>query len=135
MLATWGVDTDPHRLNQWLIAHQGYANGDLLTFAGLEPFGVHFTALLDCAEVAAPVARLIEEVQGGAGVLVCMDWEPGETLQPHWVFVTGLGAADGQIMDPWQLPGHEVVDLATYLAPGTLWNPTAAPAADTIASA
>jgi hypothetical protein len=119
MLATWGVDTDPHRLNQWLIANQGYANGDLLTFAALRLFGVHFVAYIDCADIAAPVARLIEEVQSGAGVLVCMDWEPGNNaLQPHWVYVTDLGEANGQIVDPWQLPGHEAVDLATYLAPG-----------------
>ncbi len=118
MLATWGVDTDPHRLNQWLIAHQGYANGDLMTFSALNPFGAHFAAYINCADTPAPAARLIEEVQGGAGVLVCMDWEPGETLQPHWVYVTGLGEADGQIVDPWQLPGHEWVDLTTYLAPG-----------------
>ena len=118
MLATWGVDTDPHRLNQWLIANQGYAVGDLLTFSALKPFGVYFAAYIDCADIAAPVARLIEEVQGGAGVLVCLDWEPGNALQPHWVYVTSLGEANGQIVDPWQLPGHEVVDLATYLAPG-----------------
>ncbi len=81
MLATWGVDTDPHRLNRWLIANQGYTNGDLLTFSALKPFGMHFSAHIDCADIAAPVARLIEEVQEGADVLVCMDWEPGNALE------------------------------------------------------
>jgi hypothetical protein len=118
MLANWGVDTDPHRLNQWLIANRGYANGNLLTFSALAHFGVHFIAYIKCATTPAPVARLIKEVQGGAGVLVCMDWQPGNALQPHWVYVTSLGTADGQIVDPWQLPGRERVTLATYLASG-----------------
>jgi hypothetical protein len=118
MLATWGVDTDPHRLNQWLVANRGYAKGNLMTFSALAPFGVHFVAYIRCANVPAPVTRLINEVQGGAGVLVCMDWQPGQALQPHWVCVTSLSNTDGQIMDPWQLPGRECVSLATYLAPG-----------------
>lgn len=118
MLASWGVDTDPQRLNRWLITHRGYANGNLMTFSALAPFGVHFVAYIKCATVPAPVTRLIQDVQGGAGVLICMDWQPGKTLQPHWVHVTGLGQADGQISDPWQLPGRETVSLATYLAPG-----------------
>ena len=47
-----------------------------------------------------------------------MDWQPGNTLQTHWVHITGLDSAGGQIMDPWQLPGREFVNLGTYLAPG-----------------
>lgn len=118
MLASWDVDTDPHRLNQWLIANRGYADGNLMTFSALAPLGVHFVAYIKCVTTPAPVTRLIKEVQGGAGVLVCMDWQPGNALQPHWVYVTSLGAADGQIVDPWQLPGRERVTLATYLASG-----------------
>ena len=118
MLATWGVDTDPHRLNQWLIANRGYADGNLMVFSALKSFGVHFVAYINCATVPAPMTRLIEDVQGGAGVLACVDWQPGNTLQTHWVHVTGLDNEDGQITDPWQLPGREFVNLATYLAPG-----------------
>jgi hypothetical protein len=43
MLATWGVDTDPRRLNQWLIAHQGYANGNLMRFSAVTPFAVRLS--------------------------------------------------------------------------------------------
>ncbi len=118
MLATWGVDTDPHRLNQWLIANRGYVSGDLLGFAALGPLGAEIVAYIDCADVPAPMARLIEELAAGAGVLVCMDWQPGEGLDTHWVYLASLGETGGQIMDPWQLPGHEWADLATYLKPG-----------------
>ena len=118
MLATWGVDTDPHRLNQWLIANRGYVDGNLMVFSALKSFGVHFVAYINCATVPAPMARLIEDMQGGAGVLACVDWQPGNTVQTHWVHITGLDTAGGQIMDPWQLPGREFVSLETYLAPG-----------------
>ena len=118
MLATWGVDTDPHRLNQWLIANRGYADGNLMVFSALKSFGVRFVTYINCATVPAPMTRLIEDVQGGAGVLVCVDWQPGNALQTHWVHVTSLDNKDGQITDPWQLPGREFVNLATYLAPG-----------------
>ena len=118
MLATWGTDTDPHRLNQWLKSNRGYANGNLMTFSALVPFGVHFVAFIRCATTPAPMQQLIQAVQGGAGVLACVDWQPGAAVQPHWVYVTGLSQTDGQIMDPWQLPGREFISLKTYLAPG-----------------
>ena len=113
----------PSRLNQWLIANRGYANGNLMAFSALASFGVHFVAYIKCATAPAPMTRLIKEVQGGAGVLVCMDWQPGNALQPHWVYVTSLNNTGGQIMDPWQLPGRECVSLATYLAPGMGCSP------------
>jgi hypothetical protein len=118
MLATWGVDTDPQRLNRWLIANQGYVDGNRLKFSAVAPLGVHFVAYVNCATVPAPVPRLIQAVEGGAGVLVCMDAQPGGTLQPHWVYLTGLSETDGQIVDPWQLPGRESGRLTSYLAPG-----------------
>ena len=118
MLATWGVDTDPRRLNQWLIAHQGYANGNLMRFSAVTPFGVHFVNYINCATVPAPVQQLIQAVSGGAGVLVCMDSQPGGTVQPHWVYLTSLDKTDGQIVDPWQLPGRESRRLTSYLASG-----------------
>ena len=118
MLATWGVDTDPQRLNRWLIANQGYVDGNRLRFSAIAPLGVHFAAFINCAAVPAPVPQLIQAVEGGAGVLVCMDSQPGEALQPHWVYITSLNKIDGQIVDPWQLPGRENGRLAAYLAPG-----------------
>jgi hypothetical protein len=118
LLATWGVDTDPRRLNQWLIAHQGYANGNLMRFSAVTPFGVHFVNYINCATVPAPVQQLIQAVSGGAGVLVCVDSQPGGTVQPHWVYLISLDKTDGQIVDPWQLPGRESRRLTSYFAPG-----------------
>ena len=54
LLATWGVDTDPRRLNQWLMAHQGYAKGNSMRFSAVTPFGVHFVNYINCATVPAP---------------------------------------------------------------------------------
>jgi hypothetical protein len=118
MLATWGVDTDPSRLNRWLIANHGYVKGNLMIFSALAPLGVHFVTYINCARVPAPMPQLIQAVEGGAGVLVCMDSQPGGVLQPHWVYLTSLDKTDGQIVDPWQLPGRETGRLRAYLAPG-----------------
>ena len=118
LLATWGVDTDPRRLNQWLSAHQGYAKGNLMRFSAVTPFGVHFVNYINCATVPAPLQQLIQAVAGGAGVLVCMDSQPGGIVQPHWVYLTSLDKTDGQIVDPWQLPGRESRRLTSYLASG-----------------
>lgn len=118
LLVTWGVDTDPRRLNRWLTANQGYADGNRLRFSAIAPLGVHFVAFINCASVPAPVPQLIQAIEGDAAVLVCVDSQPGGDVQPHWVCLTSLDETDGQIMDPWQLPGRESGRLKAYLAPG-----------------
>ena len=50
-------------------------------------------------------------------VFAAIDWSPGGTVQTHWVRVLALDERDGQVMDPWQMPGKELVKLSTYLAP------------------
>ena len=37
-------------------------------------------------------------------------------MQSHWVRVLALDERDGQVMDPWQMPGKELVKLSKYLA-------------------
>lgn len=132
MLATWGVATDPHRLNAFLLRSYGYVDGNLFVFGAVDGLGCRFVEFIDCATVAAPVARLQAAISGGAGVICQVDATPGGKVDRHWVWLYGApdgsggsGGSDGpagwQIVDPWRLPGHERIDLGAYLAKG--WTP------------
>jgi len=121
LLASQGVDTDPGRLNAWLTANRGYVSGNLFVYAAVEQFGCRFHELIRCYQTPAPVARLRDALGGGAAVLVCVDWTPGGRFQQHWVWLTALGERSGHVMDPWQMPGYELVGLDRYLAEG--WSP------------
>lgn len=118
LLASWGVDTDPGRLNRYLNQARGYVDDNLLLFAALEPLGCRFVEYIGCATAAAPVERLATAVTAGAGVLICVDFAPGGAVQTHWVRLLTLGARSGQVVDPWQMPGRELVELEKYLARG-----------------
>jgi len=121
LLASWGVETDPSRLNQYIKQHYGFVDDNLFVFASVDGLGCRFVELIDCWSVAAPVDRLTAAVGAGAGVVVCVDFTPGGKVQPHWVWLRSLGERSGQVMDPWQLPGKEQVELGKYLATG--WTP------------
>lgn len=115
MLATWGMVTDPHRLNEFLRRSSGYVDDCLLLFAALDGMGARFEELIDCYRAPAPMARLAAALGAGVGCLAMVDAQPGGTVQPHWVWVV---ADNWQIVDPWQLPGHELIDMRQYLASG-----------------
>lgn len=121
LLASWGVKTDPHALNAYLREGVGFVDDNLFVFSSLAGFGATCTEFIDCARVLAPVARLAEAITNGAGCLAMVDFTPGGTLQSHWVWITALSEKDGRIMDPWQAPGQEMLQLSRYLAPG--WTP------------
>ena len=116
MLTDWGVATDPGRLNAWLRSHGGYFRGNLLIFGALAGLGAQCGGYVDCKAVPAPVARMREALSAGNVVLAAVDWSPGGTVQSHWVRVLALDERDGQVMDPWQMPGKELVKLSRYLA-------------------
>ena len=117
MVTDWGVETDPGRLNGWLRSHGGYVDGALLLFGALAGLGAQFTDYIDCKTVPAPVTRMRDALGAGNVVFAAIDWSPGGTVQTHWVRVLALDERDGQVMDPWQMPGKELVKLSTYLAP------------------
>lgn len=116
VLAETGVGTDPDRLNRWLVANGGFVDQNLFIFASIEPFGVDLVDLIFCPTTPAPVAALAEHLARGRHVIVKVDFQPGATVQPHWVRL--LNVTDGAILDPWQLPGDEATTLDTYYAPG-----------------
>ena len=121
MMADWGVATDPARLNGWLSANGGFVNGSLISFGALARLGAQIVAYLDCADVPAPTLRMREALATGQAVFAATDWSPGGAVQTHWVRILALDEREGQVMDPWQMPGREIVPLSTYLAPG--WDP------------
>ena len=116
MMADWGVATDPGRLNGWLRSHGGYVSDCWLRFGALAGLGAQCVGYVDCKAVPAPVTRMRDALSAGNVVLAAVDWSPGGTLQTHWVRVLALDERDGQVMDPWQMPGKELVKLSRYLA-------------------
>lgn len=129
MLASWGVATDPHRLNEFVLRSFGFVNDNLFVFASIDGLACRFVEFVDCETVAAPVAKLQTAISSGYGVLCCVDATPGGRLDRHWVWVYAApqDGQDGQdrkswlIVDPWRKPGHERIDLGAYLAAG--WSP------------
>lgn len=121
LLASWDVATDPLRLNTFLQRTYGYADGNRFVFAAVDGLGVRFAELIRCATTPAPVERLRLALAAGAGVVACVDWQPGAGVQMHWVRLLALTEHGGQIVDPWQWPGQELTDLRRYLAAG--WDP------------
>ena len=117
MVADWGIETDPGRLNTWLRSHEGYLSGNLLIFGALAGLGAQCVGYVDCKTVPAPVARMQDGLAAGQVVFAALDWSPGGVVQTHWVRVLTLEERDGQLMDPWQMPGKELVKLSAYLAP------------------
>jgi hypothetical protein len=120
-LRGFGVDTDPARLNAWLIEHGGYSQGDLFIWQSIEPFGVHLQSYVACPLTAAPMAQIRQALASGYLVIAEVDAQPGASIQQHWVRLLSVTAdgRDAEIMDPWQLPGAELCRLAEhYLAQG-----------------
>ena len=68
-----------------------------------------------------PLDKLTAALENGAAVVLQVDSTPGGTLNQHWVRLMSLTDQDGEIMDPWQLPGKEAVKLSKYFASG--WTP------------
>lgn len=128
MLASWGVSTDPHRLNEFVKSSYGFVDDNLFVFASIDGLVCRFVEFVDCETVAAPVAKLQKAISSGYGVLGCVDATPGGKLDRHWVWLYGApdlqDGQDGhswQIVDPWRKPGGEKIDLGAYLAAG--WSP------------
>jgi hypothetical protein len=117
MLATWGWPTNPLRLNAFLRQHEGYVDGNLFVFGAMDGNWCKVREVIRCEKTAAPVERLNQALADGAGVLACVDAQPGGKLQRHWVWLVEPGV----IIDPWQLPGNERQGLKQYLAAG--WTP------------
>lgn len=121
MLASWGWQTNPAKLNAWLLTHEGYVDGNLFVFASIDGLRCRVSEVIRCERTPAAMGKLRQALATGHGVLACVDWQPGGKQQPHWVWLLELGDDTGRIMDPWQTPGNELQPLERYLAEG--WTP------------
>ncbi len=114
----------PGELNWWLRENRGFVGGGLFVFTSIEALGLHYVKRIDCQVQPAPIDHLAEVLAAGSGVVIQVDSRPGGDLDQHWVRLLAVDEKDGQIMDPWQLPGGELVKLSKYFATG--WTPARA---------
>ncbi len=111
----------PGYLNHWLRENKGFASGNLFVFNSVAALGLKLSAFIRAENNEMPLDRLTAALEDGAAVVLQVDSTPGGTLNQHWVRLMSLSDQDGEIMDPWQLPGKEMVKLSKYFASG--WTP------------
>jgi hypothetical protein len=114
----------PGELNQWLKKNGGFTGGGLFVWDSITSLGLRRAETISCATQPAPIKRLAEALASGAGVVVQVDAKPGGAPDQHWVRLLAVDDKDGQIMDPWQLAGKELIALSRYFASG--WTPARA---------
>ena len=112
LLAEWGADTDPGRLNAWLRAAGGFDPAGEVRPAALPRLGARVAARVDYYATPANLRRIGRGLAAGRGALALIDTRPGAVSQAHWVRLVTVAGRDCEIMDPWQAPGAELVGLA-----------------------
>ena len=116
MLKHFGFDTDPARLNTWLINNGGYYNGNLFVWASLEKYDPR----IDYQYRYKPVQldKVDAQLAKGFPVIVNVDLVPSTTvLDEHWVLVVGKVNGSYIINDPWY--GTQFKFEEKYGAPST----------------
>lgn len=116
MLASFGVDIDPKRLNVYLRDHNGYVDDNLLVWSALEAFGAKLEKYISCITTPAPIAELSAYLTRGYGVIALVNATPGNKLNGHWVRLITLADQSACIVDPWLLPSYEFTGIDRYLA-------------------
>lgn len=111
----------PGYLNYWLRENKGFASGNLFVFNSVAGLGLKLSEFVRAANNEMPLDKLTAALDDGAAVVLQVDSTPGGTLNQHWVRLVSLTDQDGEIMDPWQLPGRERIKLSKYFASG--WTP------------
>lgn len=108
----------PGELNWWLRDNKGFVGGGLFVFNSVEALGLHYVDKINCQTQPAPIQHLADALADGSGVVIQVDSRPGGEMDQHWVRLLAVDDKDGEIMDPWQLPGGELVKLSKYFATG-----------------
>jgi len=116
----------PYRLDKWLVAHNGYVNGNDLVYAAVDGLNiVRFENLLNLggALTAEQVDQLAGHLTQGKYVLLKVDFHPFAPpgIQQHWVLLEKVEQDDrfpfGRLFwayDPWT---GAMVDVAGRYAP------------------
>lgn len=111
----------PGYLNGWLRENSGFVSGNLFVYGSVAPLGLKVVELIRCQETPAPIEKLAKAVADEDAVIIQVDSTPGGAVNSHFVRLISVDEQDGLIMDPWQLPGKEVVKLSKYFAAN--WTP------------
>ena len=112
-----GEESNPHTLNAWLQTHDGYAEGNLLVWESVNPFGITF---FEKNKDHAAIKNYYEN-----GYAVILNVRAGH----HWVLATGVNGSTWSINDSGfnkdTYDDSEVVQAGIYKKPnGCLTNAT-----------
>ena len=116
-LVDCGVPTDPDRLNKWLTTCNGYAEDDLLVWASLEGIGLHLVDLIDCERVSAPLDKIAQALDYDQFVITeVIVGAHTENPTSHYMRLYAMQQRGGWVIDPWRMPGSEMVGLERYIS-------------------
>ncbi len=103
MLSTYyGHPVLPHTLDAELVAVNGFANTNLMIWEKLTEVysDIKWDGRVDCPDTPAPLLTIDQYLSAGKPVIVCVDFDPKEGLQQHFVLIIGKDN-DYLINDPW----------------------------------
>jgi hypothetical protein len=104
MLCTYfGHSINPDELNEKLKAINGYANTNLMIWEKLTEIysDIKWDGRVDCPDTPAPLETVNKYLDRNIPVIVCVDFDPKEGLQQHFVLIIGKENNDYFINDPW----------------------------------
>jgi len=103
MLSTYyGHPVLPHTLNAELVAVNGFANTNLMIWEKLTEVypDIKWDGRIDCPDTPTPLSTIDQYLNAGKPVIACVDFDPKEGLQQHFVLIIGKDT-DYFINDPW----------------------------------
>eukprot|EP00762_Andalucia_godoyi_P000390 ANDGO_03197.mRNA.1 Charged multivesicular body protein 1 len=108
-----GHTTDPGQLNDWLVAHSGYASGDLIVWGAVSGLGLTFhqrysgQGSLSVSELQSLLAKgfpVVINVRGGS----------------HWVLATSVSRSTVNVNDPgFSVSSYQYSDIVNFI----VYNP------------
>jgi hypothetical protein len=120
-----GRECTPEELAHYLQHDVVGFSDDLMVLDCFEQIAhLKLLSYLDCRYTPAPVEKIGESLARGEYVIVKVDFHPGGEIQEHWCRLLSTAIRDGGLedallMDPWPLPGQNIVWLSEHYATGT----------------
>jgi len=94
----------PDQLNDLLVNVNGFANQNLMKWEALSLLfpDIKWDRRIDCPDLPAPLDVIDDYLNHGKPVIVCVDFDPKEGLQQHFVLVIGKDEQGSYLIDdPW----------------------------------